>query len=185
MDKDWIESKAKENIGENFVRTILELSGYKVMKFGIENHNQEVIKEIKENYKPDTNRRLLSMPDLVVVDEETKESWLVEVKYRTFQDFRMNESDISFKYGKMKDYLDFWKEATLILVMNTSPYCLCIDLNKVNWNYHLKGKFKNSKGNFDEMWNFSGEYKIINDKFSKVTKENFNKALELFGLNKK
>ena len=46
MDKDWIESKAKEDIGERFVRTILELSGYKVMKFGIENHNQEVIKEI-------------------------------------------------------------------------------------------------------------------------------------------
>lgn len=182
MDKEWIGSKAKESIGENFVRTVLELSGYKVMKYGFEHHNQEIVKEIKTNYKSDTNRRLLSMPDLVVVDEETKESWLVEVKYRTFQEFRMNENNIPFSYGRMKDYLDFWKEATLIFVFNSSPYCLCVDLDKVNWNYHFKKRFENNKGNLDELWNFSGEYELINKKFPKVTKENFTKALELCGL---
>ena len=76
---EWVESKAKERRSLNFVRTVLELSGYKVMDFGIENHNQEIINEIKTNYKPDTNKKLLSMPDYVVVDEDSKESWLVEV----------------------------------------------------------------------------------------------------------
>jgi hypothetical protein len=179
----WVESKAKERISQNFLKTVLELSGYKVMDFGIENHNQEIISQIKTNYSPETNRRLLSMPDYVVVDEETKETWLVEVKYRTFdQQFVFNLTDIAFKYGHMKTYIDFWKDATLVLVFNVSPYCLCIDYDKVNWNIHFKEKFKNSKGNFDELWNFSGIYELINKKFPKVTQENFRKTLSILGI---
>jgi hypothetical protein len=79
-NSEWIEAKAKETMGQNFVKTILGLSGYEVMNFGVENHNLEIIKLIKTNYNPKTNRRLLSMPDFVVVDEDTKESWLVEFK---------------------------------------------------------------------------------------------------------
>jgi hypothetical protein len=182
-DKDWVESKAKERISQNFLKTLLELSGYKLMDFGIENHNQELISQIKTNYTPDTNRRLLSMPDYVVIDEDTKETWLVEAKYRNFEkSFDMRESNIPFKYSSMKDYLDFWKEATLVLVFNVSPYCLCVDLDKVNWNIHLKDKFENSKGNLDELWNFCGIYEVINKKFPKVTSENFKKTLHILGI---
>src|SRR3989344_7100745 len=162
-DNEWVESKAKERISHNFLKTVLELSGYKVMNFGVENHNQEIISQIRTNYSPDTNRRLLSMPDYVVIDEETKETWLVEVKYRNFEkNFNMKESNIAFKYGNIKTYIDFWKEATLILVLNVSPYCLCIDFNKINWNIHFKEKFKNRNGNLDELWNFRGIYEVIN-----------------------
>jgi len=121
-ETEWIESKAKERLSQNFVKTVLELSGYKVMDYGIENHNQEIIKQIKTNYSPDTNRRLLSMPDYVVVDEESKETWLIEVKYRSFKYyFDMKKSNIAFKYAHMKDYQGFWKDATLILIFNVSP----------------------------------------------------------------
>jgi len=182
-NNDWVEGKSKERHSQNFLKTVLELSGYKVMNFGIENHNQETISQIKTNYSPETNRRLLSMPDYVVIDEETKETWLVEVKFRSFKDkFDMKENNVSFKYGSMKSYLDFWKDATLILVFNVSPYCLCIDFDKVNWNIHFKEKFKNSKGNMDEFWNFCGIYEFINDKFPKVTPENFRKTLNLIGM---
>jgi hypothetical protein len=184
-ETEWIESKAKERLSQNFVKTVLELSGYKVMDYGIENHNQEIIKQIKTNYSPDTNRRLLSMPDYVVVDEESKETWLVEVKYRSFKEyFDMKKSNIAFKYAHMKDYLDFWKDTTLILIFNVSPFCLCVDLDKINWNIHFKEKFKNNKGRLDERWNFCGIYQIINKKFPKVTSENFNKTLHLLGIRK-
>ncbi len=180
---EWVESKAKERASQNFLKTVLELSGYKVMNFGVENHNQEIIGQIKSNYYPDTNRRLLSMPDFVVIDEETKETQLVEVKHRNFeQPFDIKKTDITLKYGTMKAYLDFWKEATLILTFNVSPYCLCVDLDKVNWNTHFKSKFENNKGNHDELWNFSGIYQIINDKFPKVTPENFKRTLHLLGI---
>lgn len=182
---EWAESKAKERIAQNFVKTILELSGYRVMNFGIENHNQEIIRQIKDNYAPKTNRRLLSMPDFVVIDEESKESLIVEVKHRTFkQYFDMKRSNIVFKYGHMKDYLDFWRDATLILTFNVSPFCLCVDFKKINWNIHFKEKFKNKKGTLDEAWNFRGIYQIINDKFPKVTENNFKKTLHLLGIRK-
>jgi len=185
VKNDWVESKAKENIAQNFVKTILGLSGYKVMDFGIEHHKQEIIKQIKTNYNPETNRRLLFIPDFVIVDDETKESWIVEVKYRTFKHyFSMKKSNIVFKYRHMKDYLDFWKDAILILVFNVSPYCLCVDFNKINWNIHFKKKFKNANGNLDELWNFCGIYQVINDKFPKVTQDNFKKTLHLLGMEK-
>lgn len=180
---EWVEAKAKEMLSQNFIKTVLGLSGYQVMDFGVENHNQEVVKEIKTNYHPDTNRRLLSMPDFVVIDKETKETWLVEVKYRNLkQDFDWKKDDIAFKYGSMKSYLDFWKDATLILILNVSPYCLCVDFNDVNWNIHLKNKFENSRGNLDELWNFGRAYQVINNKFPKVTPENFRKTLHILGI---
>jgi len=49
-NKEWVESKAKERYSQNFVKTVLELSGYKVMNFGVENHNQEIITLISTNY---------------------------------------------------------------------------------------------------------------------------------------
>jgi len=180
---EWIESKAKERSSQNFVKTVLELSGYDVMNFGIENHNQEIIKEIKSNYSPDINRKLLSMPDFVVIDKGTKEAWLVEVKHRNFkQYFDMKKSNIAFKYRQMKDYLDFWKDGTLILTFNFEPFCLCVDFDKINWNIHFKGEFENSKGSLDESWNFCGIYQTINDKFPKVTPENFKKTLHILGI---
>lgn len=181
-NNDWVEGKAKERISHNFVKTILEMSGYKVMNFGVENHNQDIVSQIKTNYTPDTNRRLMSMPDYVVIDEDTKETWLVEVKYRTFnQAFDMKETNISFKYRHMKDYIDFWKDATLILILNVSPYCLCVDFDKINWNIHFKEKYNNN-GNHYELWNFCGIYNLINNKFPKVTPENFKRTLQLLGI---
>lgn len=181
------ESKIKGNLGEEFIKSILELSGYKVMKFGIENHNQKIIQEIAGNYKLNTNRKLLSMPDLVVVDPESKESWLLEIKFRTFNEkFKMNsdeDNNLKFSYGNIKDYIDFWKDTSLILVFDVEPYCLCVDVNKIDWKYHLKGKFENNKGNFDELWNFAGEYKKIYEKFPRVTVEIFNRVLKLFNKN--
>jgi len=182
-NNEWVEAKAKERKSHNFLKTVLELSGYKVMNFGVENHNQEIVSQIKTNYTPETNRRLMSMPDYVIIDEETKKTWLVELKYRTFKEkFDMKENDIAFKYRDIKTYLDLWKDITLILVLNVSPYCLCVDVNKINWNIHFKEKFKNHKGNLDELWNFSGIYEIINKKFPKVTQENFKKTLSILGI---
>lgn len=183
MSSEFIEGQAKGRIAENFIKTVLALSGYKVMDFGIENYNQEVIKLITTNYDSDSNKRLLSMPDFVVVDENTKESWLVEAKFRNLKEpFEYNKTEIPFKYSTMKRYLDYWKDATLVIVFNQTPFCICIDLKDVNWNVHFKGKFENKEGNLDELWNFSPNYQIINRKFPKVTEDKFKQALQLVGL---
>jgi hypothetical protein len=180
IDEDFILSKSEEVKSHNFIKTVLELSGYNVMKFGIENHNQDILKKIRSNYSTETNRRLMSMPDFVVVDPESNEAFIIEVKHRNIkEDFSMKDTELIFKYNNIKGYLDFWEDATLILTFNVKPYCICLDFSKINWNNHFKGKVMGKNNNLDELWNFSGCYQLINDKFPKVTHESFNKALDL------
>ena len=115
----WIESKAIASNSETFIETILEKSGYKVKNYGIENHNTEIKKIIRTNYNVPTNRRILAMPDFVVIDENKKESMLVEVKHRNYKGFFNQEvSNILFHYGKMKTYLEFWNDSIIIITMN-------------------------------------------------------------------
>ena len=75
----WIDHKIKEEKSMTFIRGIFKKAGYEVMNYGIENHNQEIVKTISGNYKSKTNLRLMCMPDFVVVDPETKKSELVEI----------------------------------------------------------------------------------------------------------
>jgi hypothetical protein len=79
---DYVQNKQKGKKGESTIYDLLENSGYTVMPFGIEQHNQDVIKKLRQNYECDTNRMLRCMPDLVVIDPETDEAKLVEVKVR-------------------------------------------------------------------------------------------------------
>ncbi len=181
----WFESKAKERQSLNFVKTLFEMSGYKVMSFGIENHNREIIREITGNYVPETNRKLLSMPDYVVVDPETKESRLIEVKHRNYNNyFDMKRSNVIFGNGSIKDYLDFWSNATLVLTFNVSPYCLCVDFEDINWNLHFKRRFRRGNGKMLEYWNFYGVYQDVTERFPKVTAETFEKTLRVLGIGK-
>jgi len=125
------------------------------------------------------------MPDFVVIDEDTKKSWLVEVKYRSFKKyFNARKTNIAFKYGHLKDYLDLWKEAILIFNFNVNPFCLCVDLAKVNWNIHFKKIFENGAGKLEEAWNFYGIYRFIYERFPRVTKDNLEKTLHILNINR-
>lgn len=185
--EDWIGSKAKEGLSQNFVKTVLGLAGYEVMAYGIENHNQEIVKQIAGNYNSETNVRLMCMPDMVVIDPDTKVAEIVEVKYRAMPEyFHLEKSNIWFQFKQIKEYLEYWKDMTLIIVMNVEPYCLCVRMKDVDWCYHFKEKKEgNRKGHLDEVWNFSSIYKTIDQIFPKVTKEHFEKALKLVPIEKK
>jgi hypothetical protein len=180
--QEWAEHKAKERQSENFVKTVLELSGYKVMDYGIEHHNIEIVKEIKNTYKTKTNVRLLSMPDYVVVDNDTKEAELVEVKFRSQDYFNWKKTTFLFGYRNISNLIEYWKDATLVVVTDVRPYCVCIKVSDIDWNYHFREKIETSKGHLDEVWNFSGIYKLMNEAFPKITDKNFMKALYLSNL---
>ncbi|PNX48187.1 MAG: hypothetical protein BV456_10065 [Thermoplasmata archaeon M8B2D] len=175
----WVESKSKERTSQNFVKTILELAGYKVMDYGIEHHNMDIVKEIKTSYKTKTNVRLLSMPDFVVINPDTKESELVEIKFRTVDSFDWKKTTFLFGYRDISNLIEYWKDATLVIVMDVKPYCLCVRVSNIDWNIHFREKIETSKGIYDEIWNFSGIYKFISKMFPRVTDEIFSKALRL------
>ena len=176
LDGHWAENKAKERRGQNFIRTILELSGYKVMNYGIENHNMEIIRMIKGNYESETNRRLMCMPDFVVVDPDTNKAELVEVKYRNIPEFDWRKTTFIFRYHTIHDYMEYWKDLTLIIALNVKPFCICVKMDEIDWNIHFKQRVEGEKGRMDEIWNFSGLYKLINEVFPRVTQESFLKA---------
>lgn len=178
----WAESKAKERQSQNFVKTALDLSGYKIMDYGVENHCMDIVKEIKGSYKTQTNNRILSMPDYVVIDPDTKKAELVEVKYRTQEFFNWKKSTFLFSFRNIKKYIDYWIDATIIIVMDVKPFCVCIRVRDIDWAKHLIGKRETSKGVYDEVWNFSGKYHIFNDLFPRITDKYFMKALHLSGI---
>jgi len=177
-NEEWVEAKSKETYGHNFLRSVLNLSGYKVMNFGIENHNQQLIKEIAANYAHDTNKRLLSMPDFVVIDNETKECTLVEVKFRTME----QKASCIFRYGLIKQYIDYWIDCTLIMVLTQEPYCMCIDVKDIDWNRHFVKKDYIKNNRVIEIWNFEKIWKPIQGKFPKVTEEHVKKAVQMSGI---
>lgn len=185
-DEGWIGRKATESLSQNFVKTVLRLSGYEVMNFGIENHNRDIVKQISGNYNSDTNIRLMLMPDLVVVDKDTKVAELIEVKHRNIPKyFDREKSSLMFRFQQIKNYLDYWKDMTLVITMNVEPYCLCIRMKDVDWCFNFVEKREGQNvGHSDELWNFNRIYKSLDEIFPKVTKEHFEKALELVPIGK-
>lgn len=79
---EWYKGKAKERLGRDFIKSVLEHE-YSVMDYGIETHNQIIVKKIAGCYDTDTNKRLMRMPDFVIVDQDTKHAELVEVKFNS------------------------------------------------------------------------------------------------------
>ena len=167
----WTESKAKESIGINYVKTLLKFSGYGIMQYGIENHNHEIVKELTGNYKTPTNQMLLTMPDLVVIDKDNKEAKLVEVKYRNVNINKDNGTFLS-SFGSLKNYIDYWNNAIIVIVRNTEPCCFAVNVCDINWNKHFKG----FTGNGSEIWDFNNIKLDIREVFPKVTPENIDKT---------
>ena len=177
----WIEKESQSKIAITFVKTVLKYARYKVMKFGIENHNKKIVEHIRGNYKPDTNLRLMCMPDLVVVDPKTKIAELIEVKWRPKPEyFSHHKSDFAFKYRQIFEYQNYWGDMTLAIVMNVAPYCLCVRMKDIDYGEHFikKSNKGSTKGHKYDLWNFNDIYKDLKEIFPKVSDKYFDKTVK-------
>jgi hypothetical protein len=177
--QSWKESKAKETIGQNLIYTILDFAGYKIYKFGIENFVEDMKKEITGNYTSDTNSRIMSTLDYVVVDPETKDAVLVEIKYRGLKEGDGRGVNLIFKYRTINNHMTYWKDMILIIVFNVHPYITCIRVQDIEWNYHLSGIVFRGTNKTDELWNFCGIERDIQQYFPRIHPEHIHKAKEL------
>ena len=87
-----------------------------------------------------------------------------------------------FGFKNIKQYVDYWIDATIVIVMEVKPYCVCVRVRDIDWSRHLVGKRETRKGVYDEIWNFSGRYHILNDIFPRISDKYFMKALHLSGI---
>ena len=106
-----------------------------------------------------------------VFQPETKKSELVEIKYREFEFFNWDKSIQIFPYRSIKEYMEYWHDAILIIVMNVAPFALAIPINDIDWNKHFVGKRVGTKGLKDDLWLFSDIQKQLPEVWSKVTHE--------------
>lgn len=180
MEKDnsWEEQKAVGNIAENIIEFLIKSSpNWKCVKYGMENHIEELKKSLRNNHQAEISRRIKSMPDFIAMNSETNQVLLIDVKFRSFIDRRAQGTALyGFGYAQMKDYLQFWPEAYLVVVHNHEPFFIVIPLKEVEWYKHFYGRTGDGK-DMIEQWNFAGIQKPIQELFSNIPDEKIQKAI--------
>ena len=79
----WTEKKAIGNMAENIVEFLINSTpNWKCIKYGMENHIDELKKLLRKNNDDDISLRIRSMPDFIAVNKVTNQILLIDVKFR-------------------------------------------------------------------------------------------------------
>ncbi|MEK6898575.1 MAG: hypothetical protein AABW79_00580 [Nanoarchaeota archaeon] len=175
FNKNYLFGKNAESIFEFLVKS---MEGYKIIKFGVENHIEELKKNLKGNYT-DSAEKIKSMPDFIVLDNNNQIMFF-EVKSTRFIDKRQsNKLLFKFQKNSIDRYLKFWSATKLFVVHQEKPYFYIVDLKDIDPIRHkhrenLGKDVKNtisSKRLMDE-WNFKDVQKSIKEIFPKIDEDN-------------
>lgn len=182
---EWNKNKAIGNIAEDIVEMLItSIPHYECIKFGMESHIGELKKQLRDTLTYES-RKIKSMPDFIVIDKKRNELLIVDVKYRSFLKEGKNERLYGFGYKQIKDYLEFWKEAKLIILHHREPYFFVIDLKDVDKEKHFHSKGKDFRGQYLEYWNFKDIEKEIKSIFPDLKDEKLEEAKKLIPFYKK
>jgi hypothetical protein len=100
----------KGNIFLELVKTLFEKSGYLVVPYGYEKQLISVKRELSKTSDTETWRKIRSSPDLLVLNKDTKELKLVEVKMSSYPYPRLNRV-------QLENYKEFWDDTILVMVL--------------------------------------------------------------------
>ncbi len=175
----WQDNKAIGNIAENIVQFLIEsTSDWKCIKFGMENHIEELKKLIKDK-TDEISLKIKSMPDFIAVNSKTNQVIMLDVKYRSFIDRRESGKVLyGFGYGQIKDYLQYWPEIYLVVLHNHEPNFTVINMKEVLWHRHFYDRKENGDKIIEE-WNFAGIQEDIKEIFPELTDEILKKAISM------
>ena len=177
---NWAENKAMRNIAENIVEFLVNSApNWKCIKYGMENHIEELKKSLKDNNQDEISRRIRTMPDFIAVNKETNQVLLLDVKFRSFIDRREPKTALyGFGYAQMKDYLQFWPESYFVIIHTFEPFFTIIPLKNIEWHKHFHSRTINN-GRLYEQWNFAGIQKSLQDLFPALPDSAIKKAVEM------
>lgn len=176
MRENWNKSKAIGNIAESIVEMLINsMPDWKCIKFGVENHIEELKNVVKADISQ-TTRRIKSMPDFIAYNTKKEKTFFIEVKYRSFIDKRDGKSE--YKLDFLDEYLDYWKGTKLIIVSPIfPPYFFVIDLNEVK--REMLNKEQIGLNEWDYRWNFKDIEKGIKDLFPELEESVLEDATKL------
>jgi hypothetical protein len=170
---EWKDKKLLGNVAEDVIEFLINsCPGWKCEKYGMENHIDSLKKDIRNNYD-ETSLRIRTMPDFIAVNKEQKKVILIDVKYRSFIDERQPGKRLyQFHVGSIKDYLEYWKDVSLVVVHHRMPYFRVIHIKDIKWHRHL---YDRKEG----WWDFLPIEKDIKELFPGITEEAMEKAIKL------
>ncbi|MEA3378200.1 MAG: hypothetical protein U9Q69_01030 [Nanoarchaeota archaeon] len=178
-DGNWDKNKAIGNMAENIVEFLINSTpNWKCIKYGMENHIEELRKNIRNN-NGEISKSIRSMPDFIAINEKNSQILLIDVKYRSYLDNREPQKLLfGFRYGRIKNYLEYWDNAYFIVVHPHDPYFFVINLKDVEWHKHFRNRVENGC-NCIEYWDFAGIMKRIKDIFPELSNETLNEAIKM------
>ena len=161
MDNSFNEDKAVGDNGETAVSYLIKsMPNWKCIKFGVENHIEELKKTVREKLNPVT-RKIKSMPDFVAFNTETGETYFIEVKYRS------NTKEGKYILNYLDAYNKYWEGTKLIIVRPIQPHFVYVNLEKIKPN--MKKPLEVSQNMWKEYWDFTEIQKDIKDIFPKLS----------------
>ncbi len=173
--KEWSENKLMGDFAENLVKFLINSTPHwKCVKFGIENHINDLKKNIIANLN-DITKKIKSMPDFIVFNDQTDKTFFVEVKYRGFDPKRI-PGKIEYKLDFLEEYENYWPGTKLIIISPFKPHISIINLKEAK--PEMCRKEYNGK-KLDCYWNFIEIQKEISSIFENIPKEVIQKAIDL------
>jgi hypothetical protein len=154
----------KGQIAKELVKGLLEHSGYHVYAFGYESSISQLRYDVLNKGRvPNTesNKRIRSMPDLIVHDKEEHKTSFVEVKFSTThspEHVRLSTKGLSWT----KTY---WNDCILVVVIPAAHNFYARKINEVN----IFGEYKFNR------YNLSKEFYKIEEEFQRILPESIHK----------
>ena len=169
MDNDWNKHKLAGNSAENIVEFLINsMYCWKCLKFGVETHIKDIKEMVRSSINPITIK-IRKMPDFVAFNEETGETFLIEVKYSS----NSREEGYLFKY--LENYNEYWEGTKLIIVRSNKPHFVYIDLKDIDYSMREMTSFE---GETRGSWDFRGIEQDIKDLFPELKDEKIEEAIE-------
>ena len=170
MDKNWNKHKLFGNNAEKIVEFLINsMPNWKCCQFGVETHIKD-IKDMVSGSENPISLKIRKMPDFVVFNEKTGETFFVEVKYSS----NSEREGYLFKY--LENYNEYWNGTKLIIVRQNKPYFVWVSLEKVN---NTMRKMKQVMGEWKVSWDFGDIEQDIKTLFPDLTDEVIEQAIKM------
>ena len=137
---------------------------YETYPFGYESSFSRLLTAMDYRNSSDTFLQLRSMPDLLVIDSDKKEVFLVECKYRNTPKL----SNLQLKKSSIEKYKKYWRGCILVVIVPLGEFLYAQSVDKLN--------IENKKTYGDNIYfDLEKEFKPFVDIFNKVDKRTINK----------
>jgi len=145
-------------------------SGYETYPFGYESLFSRITAGIhRDGKQTDTLKRIRSMPDLLVINNNRNEVHLIEAK---FTGFTRTTSCIQSK-ARINRYYKFWNDSIIVIIVPAKEYIYAQHVSKLK----IEGRKPYTKfGKIQYYFNLEKEFVPIYKIFPEITKEKIEKV---------